>query len=165
MGIDIRLVRIDDRLVHGQVATVWAKRLDIQRILVVSDAVTKDNLRKTLLQQAAPPEIKVHVITVAKMIEIYSNPLFDKVRVILLFTNPVDVSKIVKAGIYIPSVNIGAMSFTTGKKMISNTVAVDKEDLTAFKFLNSIGIELEIRKVITDSKQSLMEVLKKAKAL
>ena len=50
--MDIRLVRIDDRLIHGQVATVRAKRLDIQRILVVSDAVTKDHLRKTLLQQA-----------------------------------------------------------------------------------------------------------------
>ena len=165
MGIDIRLVRIDDRLVHGQVATVWAKRLDIQRILVVSDAVTKDNLRKTLLQQAAPPEIKVNVITVAKMIEIYSNPLFDNVRVILLFTNPVEVAKVIKAGIYFPSVNIGAMSYTTGKKMISNTVAVDKEDLVAFKFLNTIGIELEIRKVITDTKQNLMDILKKAKAI
>lgn len=165
LGIDIRLVRIDDRLVHGQVATVWAKRLDIQRILVVSDAVTKDNLRKTLLQQAAPPNIKVNVITVAKMIEIYSNRLFNDVRVILLFTNPTEVADIVKAGIFVPSINIGAMGYTAGKKMISNTVAVNKEDLVAFKFLNSIGIELEIRKVITDSKQNLMDVLKKAKVI
>ncbi|MGY3779376.1 PTS sugar transporter subunit IIB [Isobaculum melis] len=161
MGIDIRLVRIDDRLIHGQVATVWAKRLDIQRIIVVSDAVTKDNLRKTLLQQAAPPGIKVNVIPVAKMIEIYSNQLFNNVRVILLFTNPIEVAAVVKAGVVFPSVNIGAMGYTTGKKMISNTIAVDAADLEAFNYLEKQGIELEIRKVITDSKQNLMSVLKK----
>lgn len=150
-------------MIHGQVATVWAKRLDIQRIIVVSDAVTKDNLRKTLLQQAAPPGIMVNVITVAKMIEVHSNHLFNDVRVILLFTNPVEVSEIVKAGIHFPSINIGAMGYTTGKKMISNTIAVDATDLEAFNYLDGQGIELEIRKVITDSKQSLMEMLKKAK--
>lgn len=161
MGIDIRLVRIDDRLIHGQVATVWAKRLDIERIIVVSDAVTQDNLRKTLLQQAAPPGIKVNVIPVAKMIEIYTNKLFDGIRVILLFTNPIEVAAIVKAGITFPSVNIGAMGYTTGKKMISNTIAIDAADLAAFNYLEEQGIELEIRKVITDSKQNLMEVLKR----
>lgn len=163
LGIDIRLVRIDDRLIHGQVATVWAKRLDIQRIIVVSDAVTRDNLRKTLLQQAAPPGVNVNVIPVSKMIEIYFNRLFDGVRVILLFTNPVEVVKIVKAGVRIPSINIGAMGYSVGKKMVSNTIAVDEADIEAFNYLDSIGVELEIRKVITDSKQSLMEVLKKAK--
>ncbi|KRN56771.1 PTS system mannose-specific transporter subunit IIAB [Carnobacterium divergens DSM 20623] len=163
LGIDIRLVRIDDRLIHGQVAIVWAKRLDIQRIIVVSDAVTKDNIRKILLQQAAPPGIKVNVITVAKMIEVYSNPLFDGVKVILLFTNPVEVSKVVKSGIHFPAVNIGAMGYTTGKKMVANTIAVDDADLEAFHYLNAQGTELEIRKVITDSKQNLMDVLKKAK--
>ena len=163
MGIDIRLVRIDDRLIHGQVTTNWAKRLDIERILVVSDAVTKDNLRKTLLQQASPPGIKVNVITVAKMIEVYGNRLFEGVRVILLFTNPVEVAQIVKAGIKFPSINIGAMGYVSGKKMVSNTIAVNEADLAAFDYLAHQGIELEIRKVITDSKQDLLEVLKKAK--
>ena len=163
MGIDIRLVRIDDRLIHGQVTTVWAKRLDVQRILVISDAVTKDNLRKTLLQQAAPPGIKVNVITVAKFIEVFRHRLFDGVRVILMFTNPVEVAAVVKAGIYFPSINIGAIGYAVGKKMISNTIAVDEADIAAFDYLADQGIELEIRKVITDSKQDLLEVLKKAK--
>lgn len=161
--MDIRLVRIDDRLIHGQVATVWAKRLDIQRILVVSDAVTKDHLRKTLLQQAAPPGVKVHVITVSKMIEVYSHELFDGLRVILLFTNPLEVAAVVEAGIPLSSVNIGAMGYTAGKKMISNTIAVNQQDIEAFRYLHKRGIELEIRKVITDNKQLLWDVLKKAK--
>lgn len=161
--MDIRLVRIDDRLIHGQVATVWAKRLDIQRILVVSDAVTKDHLRKTLLQQAAPPGVKVNVITVAKMIEVYSHELFDGLRVIVLFTNPLEVAAVVEAGVPLSSVNIGAMGYAAGKKMISNTIAVNQQDIEAFRYLHTRGIELEIRKVITDNKQLLWDVLKKAK--
>lgn len=161
--MDIRLVRIDDRLIHGQVTTVWAKRLDVQRILVVSDAVTQDNLRKTLLQQAAPPGIKVNIITVQKLIEVVYNRLFDGVRVILLFTNPGEVAAVVKAGIHFSSVNIGAMGYSAGKKMVSNTIAVDEADVAAFYYLAGQGIELEVRKVITDSKQELLEVFKKAK--
>ena len=65
MVMDIRLARIDDRLIH-KVATVWAKLTNINRILVVSDSVAHDNLRKALLVQAAPPGVKVNVITVQK---------------------------------------------------------------------------------------------------
>lgn len=54
MVMDIRLARIDDRLIHGQVATVWAKLTNINRILVVSDSVAHDNLRKALLVQVKP---------------------------------------------------------------------------------------------------------------
>jgi len=160
--MDIRLVRIDDRLIHGQVATVWAKRLDIQRILVVSDAVTKDHLRKMLLQQAAPPGVKVNVITVSKMIEVYSHELFEGLRVILLFTNPLEVAAVVEAGVPLSSINIGAMGYSVGKKMISNTIAVNEQDVEAFRYLHRRGIELEIRKVITDNKQLLWDVLKKS---
>ena len=106
----------------------------------------------------------MNVITVVKFIEVYRHRLFDGVRVILLFTNPVEVAKVVQAGIYFPSINIGAIGYSVGKKMISNTIAVDDADVLAFDYLSGQGIELEIRKVITDSKQDLLEVLKKAKS-
>lgn len=66
--MEIRLMRIDSRLLHGQVATNWAKVLKVDRILVVSDQVARDNIRKTLIRQASPPGIKVHVIPLMKML-------------------------------------------------------------------------------------------------
>ena len=66
MGMDIRLARIDDRLIHGQVATAWSKMTGINRIIVVSDEVANDQLRKFSLKEAAPPGIKSNVVTVAK---------------------------------------------------------------------------------------------------
>ena len=62
MVMDIRLVRIDDRLIHGQVATVWTRLSKAERIIVISDEVARDHLRKTLLRQVAPPGVKVNVI-------------------------------------------------------------------------------------------------------
>ena len=55
------LARIDSRLLHGQVATAWTKTTQPTRIIVVSDTVAKDDLRKKLIQQAAPPGVKAHV--------------------------------------------------------------------------------------------------------
>lgn len=163
--MDIRLVRIDDRLVHGQVATVWTKSTNVQRILVVSDTVAKDYLRKSLLMQAAPPGIMVHVIPVEKMIEVYRDVRFKSIRVMLLFTTPMDVVRVVQSEVVIQSVNIGGMSFSNGKRMITNTVAVDQQDIQAFIYLHEKGITLEIRKVVADNKVFLMELLTKERLL
>ena len=85
--MDIRLARIDDRLIHGQVATVWSKQTGVERIIVISDVVAQDKLRKFLLK-AAPPGITANVITVQKMIQIYHSGLLSRAKVMLLFTNP-----------------------------------------------------------------------------
>ena len=89
--MDVRLVRIDDRLIHGQVATVWAKETGIERIIVVSDTVAKDELQKFLLIQAAPPGVKANVVPVDKMFEVFYNVLFINTKVMLLFTYPQDI--------------------------------------------------------------------------
>ena len=157
--MEIRLARIDDRLIHGQVATTWAKQTGINRIIVVSDEVAQDSLRKFLLQEAAPPGITANVVTVKKMLEVYDDPLFISQRVMLLFTNPQDVESLVRGGVQFQSINIGGMRFTTGKRMITNFVSIDDQDAEAFRFLDSQDIELEIRKVPTDRKVQLIDLL------
>ena len=157
--MEIRLARIDDRLIHGQVATTWAKQTGINRIIVVSDEVAQDSLRKFLLQEAAPPGITANVVTVNKMLEVYDDPLFMSQRVMLLFTNPQDVEALVRGGVSFQSINIGGMRFTTGKRMITNFVSIDDQDAASFRFLDSQQIELEIRKVPTDRKVQLIDLL------
>ncbi|WP_280738160.1 MULTISPECIES: mannose/fructose/sorbose PTS transporter subunit IIB [unclassified Enterococcus] len=163
--MNICLARIDDRLIHGQITTVWAKTTGIQRIIVVSDEVAKDELRKFLLGQAVPPGIKANVITVKKMVEVHRHALFAGVKVMLLFTNPQDVAAIVKAGVRLPSINIGGMRFQDGKRMITNFVSIDDADIEAFRYLISKRIEIEIRKVPADRKVKLVDLLQKEKLL
>ena len=68
------LARIDTRLLHGQVATTWTKTTQPNRIIVVSDAVSKDKLRKQMIEQAAPPGVKANVVPIDKMIQVAKDP-------------------------------------------------------------------------------------------
>ena len=159
--MDIRLARIDDRLIHGQVATTWAKQTGINRIIVVSDEVANDQLRKFLLQEAAPPGIKSNVVTVERLLEVFDSELIKTQKVMLLFTNPQDVETLIHGGMVLNSLNIGGMRFTAGKRMITNFVSIDDQDVSSFRYLASQGIELEVRKVPTDRKVYLMDLLEK----
>jgi PTS system mannose-specific IIB component len=162
--MNIGLARIDDRLIHGQVATRWTKETNVTRIIVVSDEVAADTVRKTLLTQVAPPGVTAHVVDVAKMIRVYNNPKYAGDRVMLLFTNPTDVERVVEGGVKITSVNIGGMAFRQGKTQVNNAISVDEKDIEAFKKLNARGIELEARKVSTDQKLKMMDLIAKVKS-
>ncbi len=157
----IGLARIDDRLIHGQVATRWTKETNVRRIIVVSDEVAADTVRKTLLTQVAPPGVTAHVVDIDKMIRVYNNPKYAGERVMLLFTNPTDVERLVEGGVKITSVNIGGMAFRQGKTQVNNAVSVDEKDIAAFRQLNDRGIELEVRKVSSDQKLKMMELIAK----
>lgn len=160
----IGLARIDDRLIHGQVATRWTKETNVSRIIVVSDEVAKDQVRKTLLTQVAPPGVTAHVVDVDKMVRVWNNPKYGRDRVMLLFTNPTDVLRIVEQGVEIKSVNIGGMAFRQGKTQVNNAVSVDEKDIAAFRKLNERNIELEVRKVSNDPKLKMMDLIAKVNA-
>ena len=158
--MEIAFCRIDDRLIHGQVATVWSKVTGCNRIMCVSDEVAKDELRKKLLLQVVPPGLKGYVIPVDKAIEAYKNPKYDSFKTLFLFTNPKDVLRAVKGGIPFKSVNLGGKCFKDGDTLITQAVSVNAEDVAAIKELVGMGIEVEIRKLVNDTKLDAMEVLK-----
>ncbi|MBW5894818.1 PTS mannose transporter subunit IIAB [Pectobacterium polaris] len=157
----IGLARIDDRLIHGQVATRWTKETNVSRIIVVSDEVAADHVRKTLLTQVAPPGVTAHVVDVAKAVRVYDNPKYAADRVMLLFTNPTDILTLIENGVNITSVNIGGMAFKQGKTQVNNAVSIDEKDIAAFRELDKRGIELEVRKVSTDSRIKMMDLINK----
>jgi len=158
--MEIAFCRIDDRLIHGQVATVWSKVTGCNRIMCVSDEVAKDELRKKLLLQVVPPGLKGYVIPVDKAVEAYKNPKYNSFKTLFLFTNPTDVLRAVKGGIPFKSVNLGGKCFKDGDTLISQAVSVNAEDVKAIKELVSMGIEVEMRKLVNDPKVDAMDALK-----
>ena len=153
------LWRIDDRLIHGQVATRWTKETGVQRIIVVNDNVVKDKTRSTMLKQAVPPGVTAHVVSVDKMMRVYNNPEYAGDKVMLLFTNPTDALELVRRGVPIQSINIGGMAYKEGRVMLDMSVSVDEKDIEAFKELDSRGIELEVRKVASDKKVPVLQLI------
>lgn len=157
----IALARIDDRLIHGQVVTIWSKETKCQRIIVCNDDVANDEIRKTLLTQVAPPGVQSHVVSIDKAVRVINNPKYENDIVLLLFTNPTDVLRLIEAGIDIKSINIGGMSFKEGKTQLTGAVSVNDEDIKSFRALNDKNVELEIRKVASDSKSYIMPLIEK----
>ncbi|MEG0273824.1 PTS sugar transporter subunit IIB [Amedibacillus sp. YH-ame10] len=158
------LARVDTRLLHGQVATSWTKTVKPTRIIVVSDGVAKDDLRKKMIEQAAPPGVKANVVPVDKMIEVAKDPRFGSTRAMLLFETPQDALRAIKGGVDIKSINLGSMAHSLGKAVITKAVAMGKEDVETFEELLSLGVEIDVRKVPTDSADDFKAIMKKAKA-
>lgn len=157
------LARIDSRLLHGQVATAWTKATNPTRIIVVSDSVAKDDLRKKLIEQAAPPGVKANVIPVKKMIEIAKDPRFGGTRALLLFENPADVVRVIDGGVKIDEVNVGSLAHSVGKVVVNKVLSMGQEDVKAFEQLKADGVKFDVRKVPNDSRANMDELVKKAK--
>lgn len=157
------LARIDSRLLHGQIATAWTKDVLPTRIIVVSDAVAKDELRTKLITQAAPPGVKAHVVPVNQMIKLAKNDEhFGGQRALLLFENPQDVLRAVEGGVPLKTINVGSMAHSLGKVQPNKVLAFNQDDIDTFNKLKQAGLTFDVRKVPNDSKGNMAEILKKA---
>ena len=162
--IDIAAVRIDTRLLHGQVATAWTKQIAPNRIIVVSDGVAHDELRKTMIEQAAPPGVPANVVPISKMVEVAKDPRFGATKAFLLFETPQDLLRCIEGGVDIKKVNIGSMAHSVGKVVVTNAIAMGEDDVKTLEELRAKGVEFEARKVPSDSSEDIDAMLRKAKA-
>lgn len=157
------LARIDSRLLHGQVATSWTRATNPTRIIVASDEVSQDELRKKLIQQAAPSGIKAHVIPIAQLIKIAKDDKhFGGQRALLLFENPQDVLQAIQGGVPLDTINVGSMAHSTGKVQPNRTLAFNQDDIDTFQKLTELGVEFDVRKVPNDYGDNMQDIIKRA---
>ncbi|MBL1124589.1 PTS mannose transporter subunit IIAB [Streptococcus suis] len=160
--LKINLARIDTRLLHGQVATGWTPASKADRIIVASDTVAKDELRKQLIKQAAPGNVKANVVPIKKLIEVSKDPRFGNTHALILFETPQEALEAIEGGVEIKELNVGSMAHSTGKTMVNNVLSMDKDDVATFEKLRDLGVEFDVRKVPNDSKKDLFELINKA---
>lgn len=159
------LARIDTRLLHGQVATGWTKATKPDRIIVVSDNVAKDKLRKNMITQAAPSGVHANTVPIKKMIEVAKDPRFGGQRIMLLFETPEDALKAIEGGVDIKELNVGSMAYSDGKVNVNQVLAMNQEDIDTFKKLEKLGVKFNVRKVPSSSAEDMDALLKKAQEL
>ncbi|WP_438478653.1 PTS sugar transporter subunit IIB [Streptococcus pluranimalium] len=160
--LKINLARVDTRLLHGQVATNWTPASKANRIIVASDTVAKDELRKQLIKQAAPGGVKANVVPIDKLIEASKDPRFGNTHALILFETPQEALRAIEGGVPIKELNIGSMAHSTGKTMVNNVLSMDKDDVETFEKLRDLGVEFDVRKVPNDSRKNLFDLIKKA---
>ena len=162
--LKIVLARIDTRLLHGQVATTWTKMTKPDRIIVCSDGVAQDELRKTMIVQAAPPGVHVHVVPIKKIIEIANDTRFGNTKAMLLFETPQDMLRALEGGVEIEEANLGSIAHSVGKVVVTSAVAMDEDDVKTLEAIRDHGTKFDVRKVPADNAENFEAMLKKAKS-
>ena len=159
MAPHILLTRIDNRLIHGQVATQWNGTVGSNLILVANDDVASNQMRQGLMDMAAPAGVQTRYFSLQKTIDVI-HTANDKQRIFLICETPQDVLTRVEGGVPITKVNIGNMHMTDGKRQVATSVAVDDDDVETFKKLQEKGVELFIQRVPSTGVEHLDKLFK-----
>jgi mannose/fructose/N-acetylgalactosamine-specific phosphotransferase system component IIB len=148
--MSLRLVRIDDRLVHGQVVAGWLRALGAQRIVIVDDATAHDEFLREVLTLAAPQGVPVEVLDVAsgavRCTELAASPE----PVIVLVRSPRTVLSLRQAGVPIDVVDLGGLGAGPGRRRLHKTISVSPDELAELRQLEQLGTRVEIRIVADD---------------
>lgn len=151
---NILLTRIDNRLIHGQVATQWNSTLGANLILVANDEVATDSMRQKLMNMAAPSGVATRYFSIQKTIDVI-HKASPRQKIFIIVDSPEDALKLVEGGVPIKVLNIGNMHMAEGKRQVATTVAVNDADVEAFKKLQQHGVTLEIQRVPSTPKEDV----------
>ena len=155
----ISLIRIDDRLLHGQVALTWTPSVGAGCILVANDKVAADDFQKMALNLAKPANVKLLVKSLADTAAILNDVRYNGIKMLVLVNSVNDAFSLSELVPDIKSVNFGGIRTREGSKAISKAVSLNESDISIIRKMLDKGLELEIRQVPGDKKQMLGEVI------
>lgn len=160
----ISMARIDERLIHGQVAFVWTKHLGVNRIIVANDSVAKNEIQKMSLKMAVPDTTKCSILAVDEAINVLNDPRAKALKILILVNNPADARRIIEKVDDIPYVNISNYGLLSrdlsSKKKITDTIYVTDDDIEEFNKIFRYGKRVEYQVVPTNPIRSLEDLLK-----
>lgn len=157
----IEEIRIDDRLIHGQVCSYWIPYFKVERIVVVDDKIVADEQRKTMLRFGCPDGVKVTFWDAKKAAEKFSGGIGSDVRVMVLCASPIPLAEMANAGFKITHANLGNMSTKPGAFRITNNAFASIEELAAFRQLLDSGAKITSRMTPNDDADDLASTIDK----
>jgi fructoselysine/glucoselysine PTS system EIIB component len=155
----IKLTRIDDRLVHGQVAFTWTPALGADCLIVANDKVAKDDFQKMTLGLAKPANARLLIKTVDETIAFLNEEKYRHLKILILINSVQDAHALANGVPEIKSINFGGIRVKEGAQSISKAIALTADDIVLIKELLGKGVELEIRQVPSDSKQMVVGLI------
>ncbi|CAM3611775.1 PTS system sorbose-specific EIIB component [Klebsiella variicola subsp. tropica] len=153
----ITLLRVDHRLLHGQVAFSWTQYVGADCILIANDNVPNDELRKTTIKLAKPPSVKLVIKNIDDSIEAIKSGVTDKYNLFIVVESVDDAWRIANAVGNIKSINLGGIKAKEGSQNISKAINLLPKEIEQLQQLVGKGVEVEIRQVPNDRKQLFTE--------
>lgn len=151
------VLRIDDRLIHGQVVAGWARPLGINELIIASDTISKDNWACNAYRLAVPENINFYCFDIKGCVEYLKNGL-DKRRIMVVVEKVIDAYNLVNNGLAINEVHIGGLGYQEGARSIAPFIYLTPEDIKVLAKLHELGIKI-IGKQLPNSQP--VDVIKK----
>lgn len=153
--------RIDDRLIHGQVALLWSSGLGINRIIVINDEVANNEVQKAILRMAAQGKINTSILNKQTACENILSGKYADQKCMIILKNPKDALELLNMGLDIKCINVGNMiSKDENAIQVKKSLKLSQEDIEYFKELSSRGVELTSQMVPDDKITHLFDFIK-----
>ena len=146
----LKLVRVDDRLIHGQVVAIWLKAIGANRIVIVDDRTARDDFLREVLELAAPQGVAVEVHDLAAGTERVRELASGPEPVFVIMRSPVTALRMREAGVEFPLLNVGGIGAGPGRKPLYRNISASPEELDAMRQLEQLGTRVELRIVEND---------------
>lgn len=156
----IRHMRIDERLIHGQVASIWVNFLGCDRIIVANDAAPKSEMQIAALKLACPAGVKLSILSVDKAAANILSGKYDADKAFLITRNVPDCKRIVDAGVAVPGVNVGNLAHQEGLRKIKKSVSLSEEDISLIRGILASGVKVTAQMIPDESDVSIESFLK-----
>ncbi|MBN1574853.1 MAG: PTS sugar transporter subunit IIB [Deltaproteobacteria bacterium] len=143
----IVLIRVDSRLIHGQILEAWIPFTEAESIVVVDNEVAENLQRRTIMEMAIPSKINVEFDTVDEAVKDFLEGRFEEKRTLILFSNVQDVMEAFDKGFVFDSLNLGNMHFCKGKVQVSSNLCMGNLDCECILRLNEKGVSIDSRSV------------------
>ncbi|MEF9961737.1 MAG: PTS sugar transporter subunit IIB [Erysipelotrichaceae bacterium] len=158
---EIKLIRADFRLIHGQVITRWTKEVKIDEIVVINDILSKDEFLSSIYVMAAPPSINVRIYSVDAAVEAWNDNKMGDGKLMILFKNVEDAMKALKAGFPIDVFQIGGLGGGGGRKNVMGPITFDNKDAQLLKEMQDRGTHVYLHVLPDEPKMELEKALEK----
>lgn len=155
----VELLRVDDRLLHGQVATTWTNAVAPEAILIANDEAATNEMSKLALKMAKPAGVKLAIKTVQGGIDLLNNPKSENIKIFVIVRTIHDALTLVQHTKQIKKVNIGGVKKKEGGKMIAAGMFLTEEEIEDLRKMNAAVDEVELRMVPSESKHNIDKIL------
>lgn len=155
---NIVLVRIDERLLHGQIRITWGKYTGANTIIVANDDIAASPLLQAPFKGAAGGEYAVLFRSIEQL-TVSINKADERRKILILCKDPTDVARLATGGVRFNEVNIGNMHHNSQRNQIDKNVSVSPQDIQAFEKLKQYGIESFIQHMPESSRKNIFDCL------
>ena len=159
----IKLFRVDDRLIHGQVQTKWISTVGAEKIIVVDTKTSQDPIALQILKIAVPNNIELLVYNETDAVEILIKEGISKSKSMVLFKSITTIERLVNQGVDIREVNVGPVSSKPGTRKIVKNTYFTSEEINAATKLSENNVYIYFQLVPDDSKIDWLNISRKIK--